>query len=875
MKRSYLFSMLLTVFIAFACMLFVSCSQDLFGADESEPDQSPVTDVETPSADNTISKSLSSLKPGDSIEFKGINADTEITLSDFTLEDGVIIEIVSDESRGFSDYSRDIQSDVLFRRQDGTLIPIPDELGCAKFVAAAIGVAKDAEVIIRKLDKLDMDLEISGDEYPDRNGLVEEYYYINFLLDPRFRNLDPSEIVLVKSGTVGAQGIAVLQSGMLNSDTDGVLNFSRKWFTGFAVNMHIIYDPEYRDKIKLNVLNPIHAGTTAKTLTNDVNVIMVEKQQTSSEYKVVVSFSGENTAEVIRNIANDYKSLQLSPRYVNDNNGRFRKVAVVPVFDLENRTITYHLGSVNEDLLFNLDYDSEVTGFVAGSATVVLEEDNDGMIFHDLAELDDVDYISAQSAGIITWAFRSDSEVILEGNVCVEARPYVGNRVVFGTSDSGQGTSGSVRRIACDNGTGFVLIDYTGDTEMNLIELRKTQKQSIECAAVEWDPDSLAYVCVDDDCEICAELGEKKHYSRPFIIENESKIFKTRYVTSDSFGVYGKICYGSGLYISVENVELGGGTTGGRGGNYPMGTRTWNENNTDLMVIVELTGVYKNPDMITCNIAIDGTEAFAMNVPMYPIKSNVDKLEISGTPVAQYEFAACDPEGLTVTAVYEDETNADVTDKVEFSISSGSDTWGSGFGYTNGYWHCNFNNKIVASYFDGNGTRRVKTQSIILHNNNGPNTHQGPYILQNQSDSFIVLDTIGFKNVAEPFALDDNGDLTGGYLYTETAEAGSDALMIFTYDQYSNETSVDLETFYGLIGLFGAKLNYSEESPGFDWYSTNEGDSAYLAFSVNGEGVSESEAVVVYGTLVNTVNGSISISDFDPETTQTYFIKLQ
>ena len=556
--------------------------------------------------------SLANLAAGGSIEIDGLDADSSIALSGFSLEDGVYIEVVGDGSRGVS---RDIVGDVfedvanLFKRQDGTYIPIPDEIGCAEFVAAAIGVVEDAKVIIHKLDKLETDLEIDPEEYPGLNGVAEEFYYINFYLDPRFRGLNQKEIVLVKSGAVGAQGIAVLQRGMLNTDTEGIIDFSEKGFTGFAVNMHMVLYPESTDTMKLNVLNPIRVGTEAITLKNDLNVIKVEKRQDASEYKVVVSFTGDNAAEVIRNIAMDYNSLQIHPRYANGDN---RLPCTFPEFDMDNCTITYHLGKVDETFIFNLDYDSENTGFVSGSASIVLMEDPDGIEIHSLDDIDTSVSLIAESNKFTTWAFFAESPQVLEPE-----RLSHGFINLYSYQEGRGGGSGIPRMLELQ-GTGFFLMHTDAEEDVCLMTLNRATWKSIDCAAVEWDPDSLEYVCVDDDCEYCAALGKKQHYSRGFIIENRKAIFTKRYITADSFGDYGRIIYGEDLFLEAENKVLNTQTTGGRGHYYPMGTRAWNVDDTDTMVVIELKGIYKNPDVITCNIAIDGTEDFAIDVPMLP-----------------------------------------------------------------------------------------------------------------------------------------------------------------------------------------------------------------------------------------------------------------
>ena len=806
--------------------------------------------------------SLASLPAGGSMELTGLKADSEIELSDFSLEDGVYIEVVN-TSRGIG--ASGSGADNLFVRADGTFMPIPDEDGYTKFTADCLGTIENAKVIVHKLDKLDIDLAISPSEYPGLMGVAEEFYYINFL-DPRFFGLDPREIVLVKSGAVSAQGISVLQRGMLNSDVEGTLDFSGKWFTGFAVNMHMVLYGKDMDTMKLNVLNPIHVNSKARKLNGDVNVIMVDEQD-SKDYKVVVTFTGDNTSEVVRNIALNYNALQLHPRYVNGDN---RLPNVFPEFDLENRTITYHVGKVDEAFMFNLDYDSLNTGFKSGYASVVLVEDTEGIEIHDLDSLGETTELIATAGKVVTWAFEAKSEQLF--NTQFSAGGDANIYVISEGRGGGSGIPNTMR--VC--GSGFFRLYYEGPEEsISLVTLTRTEYQSIECGAISWNSETADYVCVDDNCVFCTVNGEKQHYSRAFIIENMDAIFKERYVTAYPFGDYGFITYGDGLYIGADNVDFGGGTVGGRGGNNPMGTRVWDLNDVDTMVMIELTGINQDENYITCNIAIDNTDDFAMNVPMYPVGTlpgvQLDRIAVTGTPAVQKEQSKIDYSGLTVTAYYSDGTTADVTNRAMFKTEKNTDTWGSVLSYSDGSWNTDYRHDIMVSYTFKGKRMYANSRAFMLHATNDANTYLTAYELPIKDNSYIVLDATGFTNVVSPYVADEN---PSGYLINGTT-AGNNAVMVFPYESYSKNTPVDIQAFAGMIENYDVKMKSDKNSPEFDWLSSPDGQSTILVFSINGK-ASPGTAVVVYGQLANDIDPAVGIkrSDFVAGSTKTFFVKM-
>ena len=564
--------------------------------------------------------SLSNLAAGGSIEVNGLDADTELALSGFSLEDGVYIEVVDDGSRGIS---RGIVDDVvnLFRRQNGTIIPIPDSNGCAEFVAGALGVVEDAKVIIHKLDKLDLDYEIDPKEKKyegyDRK-LAEEYYYINFLL-PEFWNLDPEEIVIVTSGSVGAQGVSLLQNGYLNRNVNGVFDLSNKSITGFAVNMHRVLDEYgYNEVMRLHVLNPIHVGEDSTVIDNDINVIKVDSKDTQ-QYKVVISFTGSDAEEVICRIADEYQCLGTLPRYTDGSN----RSMVYPEYDPEGKTITYHLGVVDRDFIFTLNFDSALTGFTPGNASISLSVDTEGIEVHDLDEIDEIDFV-ADAPGYMTWAFTSENEVVYDVNI----KNWCFNIFTHVISKYGCGTGGGIGPDSVKYGsnktddvcTGFFLVKYNGNENelpKSLFSLTKSGLKHLDCLDVAWDPETEDYVCINDNCEFCAAAGEKRHYSGSYIFDNKDAILDKIYWTADEYGEYGRIGYDQGRVRLSSSLQMNTGTTGNSRKEYGVSSLQWNNQDTSKQVEICLTKILLSQNKIVCAIAFGGTTDFVTGVELF------------------------------------------------------------------------------------------------------------------------------------------------------------------------------------------------------------------------------------------------------------------
>ena len=110
----------------------------------------------------TRTVSLVSINAGGALEIDGISSRDTLELTDFSLNDGIYLEVVNPSrtlvSRGDGD------SEYLYKMQSGSFIPVPDSTGTSVFSASNLGIDKKANVIVHKMPTLDNDFIISSTE---------------------------------------------------------------------------------------------------------------------------------------------------------------------------------------------------------------------------------------------------------------------------------------------------------------------------------------------------------------------------------------------------------------------------------------------------------------------------------------------------------------------------------------------------------------------------------------------------------------------------------------------------------------------------------------------------------------------------------------
>jgi len=555
----------------------------------------------------TKAVSLSSIGPGGTLVVHNLSAKDLLELTDYSLKDGIYLE-VGNSSRAIASRGG-VDDENLCYMESGSFIPVPDSTGTSVFSASKLGIQKDADVVVYKMPQLDDDFRISSEEpaYVGHRGLVEEYYYVDFN-DPRWADLDRSEIVVAMNRSGAAQG-KVIQHGFLSFSLDGLYDFSDPSIEGFGLYMYSILEGDSQSFIEASIINPMHPDSSPISFTGDRPVLLIDRQE-PGEYKLEISVSGDDAQSVCKAVV----SSGYYNAYLTD--GSYRPGYVIRELDFDNCILTYHLGAVDEPFLITLEMEGFITGFSGGS--VRLLRDEPGVEFHDISDLGNPIIVKSGTGDSVTWAFRSEIEQVFE--IVTLDKNIRGMEVsVFNASIPPEKTGVLPRNthFIPSGSIGCITLHYEGLPEgTDLLMIRSTsqqyEQQKLECDVIRWDPDSLNYVCDSDDCPVCGADGQKKHYNLPFMALNAQTVLNGCYVTEESYDGFGRIGYENGNTIRLMDlgITLNNSTSGNISSDDPYGTYAWSSTDTSKKVEIRLKQLSVSGKRIVCDITIGDSEKY-------------------------------------------------------------------------------------------------------------------------------------------------------------------------------------------------------------------------------------------------------------------------
>lgn len=557
-------------------------------------------------AETLQSVDLSSLEKGGTLEIKRVTSRTRLELTDFSLKDGVYIE-VGNSSRGTT--SRGDSDNSLYEKQSGSFIPVPDESGTAAFSASSLKIGKQADVTVHKMQNLDDDFRISSDEpaYAGKRGLVEEYYYVDFS-DPRWTGLDRSEIVVFWDCD-GFGGGKVIQHGQLSRSRNGVFDLSDPSIEGFGVYLYSILDGDTYSFIDARIMNPLHPGSSPTALTEKNNILMIDEQG-SGEYKLEVAFNGDDA----QSAAIDLWKYGILDAYYTD--GSFRQ-GLIKELDIDNCVLTYHLGVVDKAFLYTLELPSSGTSFTYGNATIRLLKDEPGIEYHTISSLDDPIIVQSDSDKAFIWAFKSDIEEIIEVVDLFKGSNSYGTTNIYNPPLPPE-KSGPLP-IGCHiitSGTTGYLSFFSEEMEAgtSLFMIKKASQsfstQILVCDEIQWDESLHAYVCASDDCDTCNSAGQKQQIDLLSMTIQARSILSGCYVTEESYDEYGRIGYENGYLIKLMDYDmvLDSSTSGNLSAGDSYGTYAWSSVDTSKKVEIRLKKLSVSGKKIVCDITLGDTE---------------------------------------------------------------------------------------------------------------------------------------------------------------------------------------------------------------------------------------------------------------------------
>lgn len=302
-----------------------------------------------------------------------IDNNTELQLENIDLSKGLIV-IEGDFAASSS--SRGLESnDNFFKRQDGTIIPVPDEDKKTIFYGSDLNVSGSTSIKIKRLP-LDDDFEITSDEYENNTKSVasEEFYYVD-LNDQKWKDLDPKQVVITTYPQDGNNSVSLIRRGYKSRSVLGVLDFSRE--RGFGLDFTAVF---VNDKAKVCVLSPKKMEmNTNYTIDSDVAVYKISSNNGS--YKITLN-----------------KECDIQTRYFD---GSFLENAPVPFYN-EN-SVEYEIVNPLNDFI--------VTIYGGNGSTVKLEKSSRTNVYScTLSESKDTVFTASDTSAKQTFAAKNYTE---------------------------------------------------------------------------------------------------------------------------------------------------------------------------------------------------------------------------------------------------------------------------------------------------------------------------------------------------------------------------------------------------------------------------------------------------------------------------------
>ena len=326
---------------------FVSCKNDT---------QEPGSSGSSQETTENISNSVTVLKK------IHVKAGQPYTLDgEYTLKDGIVLaNAESSRALGSSDNN-------LLTTCDGHKMPLPDKDKKITFKPEDLGITTEGDIFIGKYKQTD-DLTITAEEMEQKNvhGYYDEYYYID-LTDPKWADLDKSDIVVRLTSHPGDGSYSVLKDDTIFYSHRAVLDMTGK--DGFAVYMYTHREQGFNHipDCKIHITNPIDL-TLGNEITTDklFSVLRVKPGIDSEEYCITITGLDENT---VRTMENEYyyRNSWSNYSYVPES-------GVIPYFFPKQGKIIYYIGEISNTFMMNLDFEPYFTGLSAINAKVKLEK---------------------------------------------------------------------------------------------------------------------------------------------------------------------------------------------------------------------------------------------------------------------------------------------------------------------------------------------------------------------------------------------------------------------------------------------------------------------------------------------------------------------
>ncbi len=423
-----------------------------------------------------------------------VSGNTRVSIENLNLKDGIFLQAQS--GRSLTDgNARTSGNSNLFQTQGGGFLLVPDSNHHGEFLGSEVNVSEKTAMLIRQFLNIDFDFKISSDEPKFANfnigDVAEEYYYVDFLLDPRFRDLDSSRVVVVGPTYGGFSEYSIVQFGQYDRYKKGLLDFSP--FPGFGIYLYRANggNDSADWSSTCHVLTPtrVSAGFSAE-LENNLYVFDVAISD-GSYYKLTVTYNSDDEVQSL-----------VSGHFERYYDGSPRSAVAIPIIDNSANTVTYYFGKTDRPFLFNLDLSSFADN---GSYSVSFDSTDESSFpgFIDIMkETRSGDFEIAVSdstaGGYLTLPFTITESSYLQ--IEIDETYYLVGSFFQGEHGYGGFPTG-INKFDDTTSTGYVVIDCrTFNSGDRLGMIHGTETPYVECRHMIWDKNSNMYVCADGTC---------------------------------------------------------------------------------------------------------------------------------------------------------------------------------------------------------------------------------------------------------------------------------------------------------------------------------------------------------------------------------------
>ncbi|MCR4676135.1 MAG: hypothetical protein K5634_02760 [Sphaerochaetaceae bacterium] len=473
-------------------------------------------------------KSVASIEAGGFAEMN-VSSSTQIILTDFTEDQGVLITY-DDEQKNVS---KDLSTEDIVITKNGYGMPVPHDNGNTSFSGGVFFPGNSGKIRIEKFS-FDDDLEITQEEmecttsnghpklYNSRGEMITDEFYRIDLTSGEYAGFNTDEVAImqiIKGSTVDYSNpeYGFVENNKVNLSTagneiHGLVDLSKKKAITVFNTIEFKGGTDMLCKIALARPVELEAGAT-NNIASDINVYKVTTDGKSGNYVLEITTTSSSSNDYFNS---DYHILlrnNARARFIDGENAGLRRYPnLVPITRTGN-TITMWVGEVDASFIFDCYIDGEHDDYGTITLRTATEEElawkdnntlpEEGTKSFTLKANDSVSFLMTGLNGDYTFKIEAD-----------DSDMFYSVLLAYGNNNTkNSGTFGSDRGFVWSNPSfsdGCVILnlwnprknEIQADAEINITVEHKVHENIQYSAALG------KYECLDDGCGMTFDAQE-------------------------------------------------------------------------------------------------------------------------------------------------------------------------------------------------------------------------------------------------------------------------------------------------------------------------------------------------------------------------------